>query len=50
VWGGGADAIPPFQSAFTNACPMMAILRKAGFRDSASPAPVGIPKDLPARS
>lgn len=37
-----------FQSAFTNACPMMAILRKAGFQDSAGP--VGIVKDLPARS
>lgn len=37
-----------FQSAFTNACPMMAILRKAGFQDSQGPA--GIVKDLPARS
>jgi hypothetical protein len=24
-----------FQSAFTNACPMMAVLRRAGFRDAA---------------
>ena len=30
------------------ACPMMAILRKAGFQDEASPA--GSPEDLPARS
>jgi hypothetical protein len=39
-----------FQSAFTNACPMMAILRKAGFRDQAGPGPAAIPRDLPARS
>ncbi|HSU83279.1 MAG TPA: DUF2892 domain-containing protein [Thermoanaerobaculia bacterium] len=37
-----------FQSAFTNACPMMAILRKAGFQDSKGP--VRIARDLPARS
>jgi hypothetical protein len=39
-----------FQSAFTNACPMMAILRKAGFQDSESPGRAAIPRDLPARS
>lgn len=37
-----------FQSTFTNACSMMAILRKAGFQDSKGPA--GIARDLPARS
>jgi len=31
-----------FQSAFTNWCPMMTILRKLGARDAQSPAPPGI--------
>ena len=29
-----------FQSAFTNRCPMMAILRAAGLRDAGSAGPV----------
>ena len=34
-----------FQSAFTNWCPMMVILRRRGFSDAASaPAPVTSPR------
>jgi Inner membrane protein YgaP-like, transmembrane domain len=32
-----------FQSAFTNWCPMMTILRKSGVRDSESPNLGGLP-------
>jgi hypothetical protein len=31
-----------FQSAFTNWCPMMAILRRIGLTDAARPAPAGL--------
>lgn len=31
-----------FQSAFTNWCPMMTFLRKAGVKDSARPVPRGV--------
>jgi hypothetical protein len=38
------------QSAFTNACPMMAILRKLGFTDTSRPATAGPGKPADLRA